>query len=143
MQSAFRIKILARKADIIGDGFGENLRFTERKVRRFPDNYACRVHDLLRRTEVVVDNVIHPGLCTVQFQCDEVAVLVDIIPERAAVTGGFGDQAALEVVMEMDGCAGDGFLDPSGEGILSVFRNGHCALLEMGPLHLSASLSNN
>ncbi|MGB5684300.1 MAG: hypothetical protein WBM35_00700 [Candidatus Electrothrix sp.] len=35
--------------------------------------------------------------------------MVHIIPERAAVTGGFSDQAALEVVVKMGGCAGDGF----------------------------------
>ncbi|RWX50744.1 hypothetical protein VU00_10271, partial [Candidatus Electrothrix marina] len=57
----------------------------------------------------VADDIIHPGLRAVQFQCNEVAVLVDIIPERSAVTGGFSDQAALEVVVKMGGCAGDVF----------------------------------
>jgi hypothetical protein len=48
----------------------------------------------------------------VQFQCDKVAVLVDIIPEWGTVASGFSDQAALEVVVEMGGCAGDGFFTP-------------------------------
>jgi hypothetical protein len=61
---------------------------------------------------VVADDVIHPGLRAVQFNCNEVVVLVDIIPERRAVTSGFSDQAALEVVMKMGGCAGDGFFTP-------------------------------
>jgi hypothetical protein len=36
----------------------------------------------LRCTEMVADDVIYPGLRAVQFQCNEVVVLVDIIPER-------------------------------------------------------------
>jgi hypothetical protein len=45
----------------------------------------------MRCAEVVTDNVIHPGLRAVQFDYNEVAVLVDIIPEWTTVTGGFGD----------------------------------------------------
>jgi uncharacterized protein YyaL (SSP411 family) len=61
---------------------------------------------------VVADNVIQPGLRTVQFNCDEVSVLVDIIPERAAVASCFGYQDALLVVVEMGGCAGNVFFTP-------------------------------
>jgi hypothetical protein len=121
MQSGFRIVVLPRKTDIIGDGFGENLRFTEGQEGSLPDHGACRIHDLLRRTEVVTDHVIHPGLCTVQFQCDEVAVLVDIIPKRGTVSRCFSDQAALKVVVEMGGRAGDGLFYPSAKGIIGVF----------------------
>ena len=122
MQPGFGIKILPRKADIIGDGFGENLRLAEGKEGGFPDHSACCIHNLLRCTEVVADNVIYPDLRAVQFQCNEVAVLIDIIPERRSVSDCFSDQAALEVVVEIDGRAGDGLFDSPPEGIVLIFR---------------------
>ena len=94
------------------------------RIRNQP-NSSCNANRFRtgKRTEVVADHVVHPGLCTVQFQCDEVAVLIHVIPQRAAVSGGFGDQTALEVVVKMSGCAGDGLFDPSAERDQGLSQN--------------------
>ncbi len=120
MQAGFSIVVLPRKTDIIGDGFSENLCLAKGQEGGFPDKGASGVHNLLRCAEVIADNVIHPGLRAVQFDCNEVAVLVHIISKWTIVASGFSDQAALEVVVEMGGRAGDGFLHPSAEGIRTI-----------------------
>ncbi len=139
MQPCFRIEILPRKAEVVGDGLHLHPRLPEGAVTCRPDHGPVLFDQFLRRAEVVVlvevilAALLQPERVGGPGRVRPVAVSPDFIVGSIVLRHQpfFG-------VEEVGADAVNLLPEPPPEGIVGVFRNG--AAIDVLHLHLPARI---
>jgi hypothetical protein len=98
MQPRLRIKVLAREAQVAGDGARYNLGLTEGQIGGLPDHGSGGGDEPLRGAEVVIDKIIGAGGALVFPQGQRFAVGIDILSQYGFIKADFGDKLVVQVV---------------------------------------------
>ena len=131
MQPGLRIKVLAREAQVAGNGLGKHLGLAKGQISGLPENGAVAVDDPAGRSEVIGQNGIESGMITVDLHGNGQAAKVKIIPERITLAVDLGYQVALEIIVVIRGLPPCALLDPPVKAVIAVLGHKGVALVHL------------